>query len=66
MHGTVVCQECTVADDVPSPAEDSLTITIGDRDCTCAVQLLSARDYGLSAILSFGLISYGVPAMSLT
>jgi len=35
-----VCQECTVADDVPSRAEDCifsgrrLTVTIGDRDCT--------------------------------
>ena len=53
----VVCQECTVADDVPSRAEDYFS----GRHFTmtrlswlyCTVKLLSACDYWLSAILSF-------------
>jgi len=60
----VVCQECTVADDVPARAEDCTFLVVirrwlGDRDCT-AQHNLSARDYTDCLFL---LISYGVAAV---
>jgi len=53
----IICQECTVADDIPSRTEDNfyghhLTM-IGWSWLYCTVQPLSARDYQLSALLSF-------------
>ena len=52
----VVCQDCTVADDVPSRAEDYFSgrrSTMIRRSWLYCTVLLSARDYWLSAILSF-------------
>ena len=35
MHGTVVCQECTVADDVSSRAEDQGLYYVGGKEANC-------------------------------
>jgi len=53
----VVCQECTVADDVPSRAEDCTFPVVvwqwlGDRDCTAQYNCCLPATW-LSAILSF-------------
>jgi len=71
----VVCQECTVADDVPSQAEDCTFPVVvwkwlGDRDCTaqyncCLPMTTDCRRFCHFVFLLF-LILYGAPAMSLT
>ena len=75
----VVCQECTVADDVPLRAKDCtfpvvIWQWIDDRDCTAQYNccLPTTTDcwrfcrFVFLFLLSFFLILYGAPAMSLT
>jgi len=70
-----ICQECTVADDVPSRAEDCTFPVVvrqwlGDRDCTaqynCCLPatILTVGDSVVLFFFSFFLILYGAPAMT--
>ena len=71
LQPVVVCQECTVADDVSSRTEDcTFSVVVwqwsGDRDCTaqyncCLPAATDCRRFCLTC-----LILYGSPKMSLT
>ena len=72
----IVCQECTVADDVPSRTEDcTFSVVIwqwlGDRDCTaqyncCLPTTTDCRRFCRFICFSYFFILYGAPAMFLT
>jgi len=67
----VVCQECTVADDVPSRAEDCTFPVVvwqwlGDRDCTAQYNCCLPVTTDCWRFCLFCSIFYGAPAMSVT